>query len=102
MAGLVVDEWSEVVPSPGETTGLAFHYDEPGARAPHAILLAVAPDTTKPWDLEALEAVVFDTLELARLRTVDDEAMVELDHYLPALYFAVNQAGDTVSTSFRD
>jgi hypothetical protein len=102
VAGLMVDEWSEVVPSASETTGVAFHYDEPGARAPQAILLAVAPDTTRPWDLEALEAIVFETLELAKLRTVDGEAMVELDHFLPALCFAINPAGDTVSTSFRE
>jgi hypothetical protein len=100
LAGLVIDEWSEAVPSASETTGVTFHYDEPGARAPQAILLAVAPDVTHAWDLAALEAVLLDALELARLRAVDAEAMAELDHYLPALYFAANAAGDTIATDF--
>jgi hypothetical protein len=102
VAGLVVDEWTEVVPSARETTGVVFHYDEPGARAPHAILLAVAPDTTRPWDLPTIEAVVLEALELAKIRMVDTDALLELNHYLPGLYFAINAAGDTISTNFRD
>jgi hypothetical protein len=101
LAGVVIDEWNEVVPSPRETTGLVFNLDEPDARAPHAILLAVAPDATVPWDVGTLEAVLLETLDLASLRLVDPDAMEELDHYLPALYFALNAAGDAVSTDFR-
>jgi hypothetical protein len=56
VVGVVIDEWNEVVPSARETTGLVFNFDEPDARAPQAILLAVAADASKPWDLEALES----------------------------------------------
>ena len=70
------------------------------ARAPQAILLAVAPDVGQPWNLDTLEAVLLDTLELARLRLVDPDAMTELDQFLPALYFGVNAANDAVSTRF--
>jgi hypothetical protein len=100
IGGLVIDEWNEVVPSARETTGLVFNYDEPDARAPHAILLAVSPDVSKPWDLDTLEAVLLETLELAKLRLVDQDAMHELDHYLPALYFGLNATNDAVATHF--
>jgi hypothetical protein len=100
VGGLVIDEWNEVVPSARETTGLVFNYDEPDARAPHAILLAVSPDVSKPWDIDTLEAVLLETLELAKLRLVDQDAMHELDHYLPALYFGVNASSDAVATHF--
>jgi len=100
VGGLVIDEWNEVVPSARETTGLVFNYDEPDARAPHAILLAVSPDVSKPWDLDTLEAVLLETLELAKLRLVDQGAMHELDHYLPALYFGLNATSDAVATHF--
>jgi hypothetical protein len=100
LCGLVVDEWNDVVPNARESTGLVFHYDEPDARAPQAILLAVAPDVSQPWNLDTLEAVLLDTLELASLRLVDPDAMTELDHFLPALYFGVNAANDAVSTRF--
>jgi hypothetical protein len=96
---LVVDEWTEDVPNARETTGVAFHFDQPGARPPQAVLIAVAPDVTKPWDLDTLESVLLETLELSKLRAVDQDTMVELDHYLPALYFALNAAGHTVTTN---
>ncbi len=98
IAGLLIDEWTERVPSPTETTGLAFHVDEPEARAPQSILIAVAPDVSQPWTLDALEAVLLETLELSQLRMVDATAMVELDHYLPATYVAANAANEAVST----
>jgi hypothetical protein len=96
---IVVDEWTEDVPNAHETTGVAFHFDQPGARPPQAVLIAVAPEVTKPWDLDTLESILLETLELSKLRAVDQDAMVELDHYLPALYFALNAAGHTVTTN---
>jgi hypothetical protein len=89
IAGLLIDEWVEVVPSKEETTGLTFHYDAPQSRAPQAILLAVAPDERPEWDLETLEATVLETLELAKLRTVDSTFLADLmdvRQFLPALY----------------
>lgn len=83
LCGLVIDEWNDVVPSARESTGLVFNFDEPDARAPQALLLAVAPDAGQSWDLDTLEAVLLDTLELARLRLVDPDAMTELDQFLP-------------------
>ena len=37
LSGLFVDGWMETIPSREETTGIAFHHDAPGARAPQAI-----------------------------------------------------------------
>ncbi|HEX7312647.1 MAG TPA: hypothetical protein VF297_01930 [Pyrinomonadaceae bacterium] len=99
-AGLVFDEWSEVVPATRETTGVSFNYNEPGARAPQSILLAVAPAGQDYWSLETLEATLAETLELAKLRAVDPDALKGAGQFLPALYFAVNKNRDTVSTDF--
>lgn len=108
--GLLIDEWTEVIPHGEETTGLAFHFDAPDACAPQAILLAVSPDARATWSPELLEATVAEALDLAQLRMVDLEALHPLDpnpnaltdvgQYLPALYFATNVADDTVSTDF--
>ncbi len=51
LSGLLADEWSEVIPSAEETTGLAFRYDPPDLMAPQAILLAVPPVVGEPWSL---------------------------------------------------
>jgi hypothetical protein len=37
---------------------------------------------------------------LTKLRAVDTEALADLGHLLPALYFAANAQGRTVSTDF--
>ena len=101
LAGMLIDEWVEVVPNWSETTALTFHYDAPGATAPQAILLAVPPDVRLPWSVDVLEAILLDTLELAGLRAVDSDALGELGHYLPALYFAYNRERDTIATDFN-
>jgi hypothetical protein len=100
LAGLLVDEWVEVVPSPTETTALTVHYDAPGACAPQAMLLAVPPDPRQAWSLETLATVLLETLDLATLRAVDSDALEQVGHFLPALYFAFNAGGDTIATDF--
>jgi len=101
LTGLVVDEWVEVIPKRRETTGVAFHYDQPGAQAPQALLLAVPVEGQQAWTRDALAETVLDALELAQLRAVDAQALAEGGHFLPALYFAFNVKGDSVSTDFK-
>jgi hypothetical protein len=72
-AGLVVDEWTEVVPYREQTTGVALHYDQPDATAPQCILVAVPPERGRAWQLADLVATLHDTLEIARNRTVEPE-----------------------------
>jgi hypothetical protein len=100
MAGLLIDEWVDVVPNTSETTGLVFQYDQPDAAPPQAILLAVPPDLDQPWNLWSMQQVLLETLDLARLRAVEPESLDELGHYLPAIYLAANTAGETVATDF--
>ena len=100
LAGVLIDEWVEVVPSATETTGIAFQYDQPNAAPPQTILIAVPPEVDMPWTVWSLQQVLLETLDLARIRAVDPDALDEVGHYLPALYFACNTAGDTVSTDF--
>jgi hypothetical protein len=86
--GLMIDEWVETVPRPTEMTGLAFNFDQPDARAPQAMLLAVAPDvsgTRAPgqWDVDTLAAIVSETLDLARLRAITPDETVWVEDVLP-------------------
>ncbi len=104
LAGLMVDEWVEVLPSAKQITGISFHHDDPTARAPQAILIAVRPDDFPEWTMEAVEGSVLEALDLAKLRAVDPDTLGALGHYLPALYFAYNAGGgqvETVSTDFN-
>ena len=98
----MVDEWVEVLPSANQITGISFHHDDPTARAPQAILLAVRPDDFPEWTMEAVEGSVLEALDLAKLRAVDPDALGALGHYLPALYFAYNTGGGKVETVSAD
>jgi hypothetical protein len=108
VAGLIVDEWVEVLPRRVErtirddaapedarttsvevpvTTALAVNANAPNARAPQAVLLAVSPNG-RPWTKAALEATLLETLELAKLRAVTLESVIWVGRLLPALYFS--------------
>jgi hypothetical protein len=100
LAGLWIDEWIEVVPSREETTAITFQYNPPDACAPQSVLLAVAPAPDEDWSVSAMYRVLAETLDLAKLRAVDSEALVETGQYLPALFFAFNVKDDAVSTDF--
>ncbi|SEG87949.1 hypothetical protein SAMN04489712_12143 [Thermomonospora echinospora] len=98
VTGLVFDEWTEMVPDATETTGVTFHYDAPSARPPQALLVAVPPTATTGWSPQTLRETVSSALDLAQIRTMDLPAVGELGHFLPAIYFALNQTPSTVST----
>ncbi|MBK8458911.1 MAG: hypothetical protein IPL43_00750 [Micropruina sp.] len=99
LAGLLIDEWAEVIPSTTQTTGLAFRYDPPDAMAPQAILLAVPPRLGEPWTVGTLNQVLIETLELAHVRAVPPTALGAVRQYLPATVLAFNAEADAVSTN---
>jgi hypothetical protein len=99
-AGLMVDEWPERIPNAQAQTAVAFHFEEASARAPQAVLLATCPDNRETWDDPILQAVLKETLELAKIRTADLDSMQNTGQILPALYFALNLQGATISTPF--
>jgi hypothetical protein len=77
LAGLQVDEWQEAVPDPIQTTGVAFHYDAPGARPPQSVLLAVPPSLNMThWTFDAVLATVHEAFDLAQLRCVRPKDLV--------------------------
>lgn len=114
-AGLLVDEWQERIPCKvwtaddqlghvsgcaPETAAVAFHYEEPKARPPQALLLAVCPDRREKWDDDLVTGILEEALELAKIRTVDLDSMRQVGQILPALYFPFNLQDATISTNF--
>jgi hypothetical protein len=100
LSGILVDEWVEVVPSTEATTAVSFGYPSPQGQPPQTIILAVSPDDRSAWSLDLLERIVLETVELASFRAVDPDVMGEIGQLLPALLFAQNSVGDTVTTDF--
>jgi hypothetical protein len=91
LAGLVLDQFTEVIPAESQTTGIGLHYDAPNARPPQSILLAVHPNPSRadlPWSWPMVESMLRETIAMAQLRTVELEqlAPTAIDEYLPATY----------------
>jgi hypothetical protein len=68
VGGLLIDAWTESIPTERRDTAIALRYNSPSTRAPQSILLAVSPDPSREWTTETLTAVLRDTLTLARMR----------------------------------
>jgi hypothetical protein len=100
LTGLVIDEWTEVVPANSETTGIAFQFDVPDACAPQNVLIAVPPVPGQDWTTESLRQLLMETLDLAKLRAVDTGSLGAAAQDLPGLYLAFNAADHAVSTDF--
>jgi hypothetical protein len=99
--GLTLDEWSEVIPRRLEETGVVFHYDDPGAEPPHAVLIAVPPDLSVPtWSSATLLSIVRETFELVKIRGVEAEMLDGLGQLVPGIFTAANQANATVQIPF--
>ena len=86
-AALLIDEWVEIIPNMNETTGIAFNYDQPDAKAPNTLLLAVTPKVTGNWQWDDLVYTLNDTLELAKNRAVEPEHLEDtvFGQILPAI-----------------
>jgi hypothetical protein len=99
VAGLLVDELTELVPSATETTGVAFRYEPPSATAPQALLLAVPPVIGEEWTAGGLNQVLLETLDLAHVRALALDEVDLVRQFLPATMLAFNTDGDVPSTN---
>ena len=108
-AGLMIDEWAERIPSATETTSLAFHFTEPSARAPQALLLAVGqPAQSWAWNAsppspvpasDNIVTILDATLDLAKIRTVDPLVLQDGGQFLPFIYMPLNLSGASTGAS---
>jgi hypothetical protein len=89
--GLVVEEFSEHIPDKKMNTGLSFHYNAPNNEPPQAILLAIHPKVMEEseffWSENDLRDILYDTIDLYKIRMVDVEAIQEYGYLLPMTYW---------------
>jgi hypothetical protein len=93
-AALWLDEWTETLPLAAQTTALTFHYDQPNSEAPQTMLLVVSPQAQPTtWEVEHLFGALNETLDLAKKRTVEPDALAftHLATVLPAVVLPAAQ-----------
>jgi hypothetical protein len=99
--GLLMDEWTEVIPSTTRNTGIAFNFDRPNNEAPQSLLLVTPASSTGQWNWDDLVGALNETLDMAQKRLVEP---VQLDltpysMFLPATVMAVTYAGISITTT---
>lgn len=100
-SGLVLGAWEEAIANATETGGLTFHFDQPSSEPPQTLLLAVAPPAPGQqghWDADLLFDILGETLDLARIRTIDPDLMETYGALIPAIYLTHNTGNQAVST----
>lgn len=101
LCGILVDEWTEVIPVRTETTGIAVNYNQPNAESPQTWLIAVAPELTGKWDWDTLVGILQETLSRAKQRAVEPDQVAQytnLGQLLPAT--VTPQSSDPDAGSF--
>ena len=53
VAIVMVDDWTEDLPTSAEATALTYHYNAPNSEPPNAVLVAVSPPTPGPGDQDS-------------------------------------------------
>jgi hypothetical protein len=99
--GLLVDEWTEVIPATDRTTGITFNFARPDNEAPQAILLVTPATASGRWQWEDLVGALNETLDLAKVRAVEpaDIDQTPYSMLVPATITASTLYGISIVTS---
>ncbi|SMO33322.1 hypothetical protein SAMN06265379_10197 [Saccharicrinis carchari] len=100
--GLLVDEWTEVIPAKKETTGMTFHYDRPNCEPPQTMLLMTPSEFTGHWKWNDIVNTLHDTLEMAQIRAVEPDHIDETGYakFLPATVASVTSRPVTMALNY--
>jgi predicted nucleic acid-binding Zn-ribbon protein len=86
---ILLDEWTEEIPTAREITGISFRFNQPNAAPPQTLLLAVTPEETGSWNWDDLTGMLVDTFARAKRRAVEpaqlDKQGLVWNAFAPAL-----------------
>ena len=99
--GIIIDDWTEVIPNETETTGITFHYDQPNSEPPQTMLLVTPPQHIGHWQWKDLEDALDETLQLAKKRAVEPNKLEGSNYgqFLPSTMMAVSLHWITVASN---
>jgi hypothetical protein len=99
--GVLVDEWTEVIPGTQRDTGITFNYSRPDNEPPQSMLLVAAASNTGSWQWADLIGALNETLDLAKKRAVEPAFLdpTVYSRFLPATVSASTSYGITIGTA---
>ena len=100
--GVLLDEWTEVIPAHDETVGVGFNYDRPGSEAPQTWLLVTPAQMQGQWQWTDLVAALHEALDIAQLRAVEPGQVDTTPYpaFLPATSSATSLHPISISANF--
>lgn len=98
--GLMLDEWTEVIPADTRDTAITFQYARPDNEPPQAMLLVTSPQNQGAWQWADLVAALGETLDLVKKRAVEPAQMDPsvYSRFLPATVMANTTRAITIAT----
>ncbi|HEY3726033.1 MAG TPA: hypothetical protein VGL51_02590 [Solirubrobacteraceae bacterium] len=99
--GLLLDDWTEVIPGTDRDTGITFNFDRPDNEPPQAILLVTPASATGSWEWDDLVGALNETLDLAKKRAVEPVQVDQTGYtrFLPATVTAATLYGISITTA---
>jgi hypothetical protein len=82
--GLLIDEWTETIPTSSVDTGVTFHYDRPNCEAPQTMLLVTPSQFRGAWTWDDLITALNETLDFAKRRAIEPR-QIDGSPYAPFL-----------------
>jgi hypothetical protein len=88
--GLLIDEWTETIPTTSVDTAVAMHHDRPNNEAPQTMLLVTPSSFRGAWQWADLIDALNETLDLAKRRAVEPKHLDATPYapFLPATVMA--------------
>jgi hypothetical protein len=98
--GLLIDEWTEVIPVTQRDTAITFNYQRPDNEPPQALLLVTSASNAGAWLWDDLVGALLETLQLAKKRAVEPAFLdpTVYSRFLPATVMASTSYAITIST----
>jgi hypothetical protein len=98
--GVLLDEWTEVVPATTRDTAITFNYGRPDNEPPQTMLLVVSASNTGSWQWTDLVGALNETLDLTKKRAVEPAFLdpTVYSRFLPATVTASTSHGITIAT----
>ncbi len=102
--GVLVDEWTEVIPSKEESTGIGFHYDQPNTEPPQTLMLVIPSRIRGTWRWDDLVDGLSETFMMAKKRAVEPQQLDTTGYaqLLPATMMATTRYPITVSANLNE
>jgi hypothetical protein len=88
--GLLIDEWTETIPTTTVDTAVALHHDRPNNEAPQTMLLVTPSAFRGAWQWADLVDALNETLDLAKRRAIEPKHLDATAYapFLPATVMA--------------